>query len=77
MLFAFGFAEDFNALSTTAIINAYVTKGGYNIIVLDWSAYNKGNITDAIKNAQEVGKIVGEKMRGTFAFSIRNFEFVG
>lgn len=77
VLFAFGFTEDFKAPSTTAMVGAYLAKGGYNILVLDWSAYNKGNITVAIKNAQEVGKIVGLKMRGTFAFSIRNFEFVG
>lgn len=77
VLFAFGFTETFNSPSTTLTVNGYIKKGNYNILVLDWSAYNKGNLTVAIKKAQEVGKIVGEKMKRTFALLIGNFELVG
>lgn len=77
VLFAFGFTETFNSPSTTLTVNGYIKKGNYNILVLDWSAYNKGNLTIAIKKAQEVGKIVGEKMKRTFALLIGNFELVG
>lgn len=80
MLYGFGYTESYTTQSTQTVLNAFITRGGYNILVIDWAKYSKGNyLTDAIRNAYPVAAIIAAnllKMRDE-GFDLENFYLVG
>lgn len=49
--------------STQTVLAAYIYRGGYNLLVVEWSNYSGGNYYfDAIPNARAVGDITGKKL---------------
>ena len=80
-IYAFGFTESVSSATTQAILNAYVTRGGNNIIVIDWSAYNGATIDDypvAIENMKVIGELLGARIAAAFRnFATLRFHLVG
>jgi len=62
-------------------LDAYVKRGGHNIIVIDWSAYNGVTIPDypdAIEEMKVIGGLVGVRIASTFKnFATLRFHLVG
>lgn len=55
--------------STLAILNAYIKRGGFNILVVDWSVYSGKVPTDynvAIANMKAVGRLIGGRLASFF-----------
>lgn len=80
MLYGFGYTESYDTKSTQTVLTAFITRGGYNLLVIDWSKYNSGNyLTDAVRNSYPVGAIIAAnlmKMR-LEGFDLENFYLVG
>lgn len=56
MFYIHGFLENLQSESVTTIVDAYLFRTGYNIIVLDWSDLADGNyFFDAVPNCVQVG----------------------
>lgn len=55
VLYIHGFRENLTSQSVVTIIEAFIKRGEYNCLALDWSAYADGNyVTDAIPNLVKV-----------------------
>lgn len=55
LLYIHGYRENLTSDSVQTIVWAFMTRGSYNILVLDWSDYAAGNyITNAIPNLMKV-----------------------
>lgn len=80
VFYCFGYTESFRSESTANVVQAYIDKGDYNIIVLDWADYSKGNyVTEALPNTFKVGDLVGKtllKMEKQ-GFNLDNFHVIG
>lgn len=58
LLYVFGYTEKYLDESVQTIVSAYILRGGYNILVLDWSDFDGGNYPDAIQNSFGIAKVV-------------------
>lgn len=55
VLYIHGYGEGSEHESVSAIVNAYLERCDYNILVLEWSELAKGNyLVDAVPNAKQV-----------------------
>lgn len=55
MLYIHGYADESKHESVRAIVDAYLQRTDYNILVLDWSDLASGNyLIDAVPNAKQV-----------------------
>lgn len=82
VIYSFGFAEKVSSPTTQLILDAYVKRGGHNIIVIDWSAYNGVTIPDyypaAIEEMKVIGRLVGTRIASAFnSYMILKFHLVG
>lgn len=80
IFYEFGYTESFLSKSTQTVVDAYIERGGYNILIGDWSEYSGGRyIMNAVLNAYGVGDILGKilwRMKDE-GFKIENFHLVG
>jgi len=61
VLYAHGFTEHFNRVSVQTVKNAYMQRGGFNYIVIDWSAFSGGiYFLTTIPKLYEVGLSTGK-----------------
>ena len=80
MLYGFGYTEKFTSISTQTIVESYVERGDHNILVIEWSSYNRGSYTlEAIPNTRIVGEYLGKimLMMSDAGFNLNKFHFVG
>ncbi|KAL7012065.1 hypothetical protein ACKWTF_014610 [Chironomus riparius] len=81
VIYAFGFTKNIDDSLSQTILDAYVKRGGHNIIVIDWSAYNGVTVADypaAIENMKVIGELVGARIAMTFRnFATLRFHLVG
>ena len=73
VIFAFGFSESISDATTQIVLDGYIARGGINIIVVDWSAYNGVTTADyllAISNIKVIGGLVGARISSIFARSL-------
>lgn len=67
MLYIHGFADESKYESVRAIVDAYLQRSDYNILVLDWADLAGTNyLIDAVPNAKQV--------RNSFFFHYLHFE---
>lgn len=55
VLYLHGFVESPTSPTVQLIVNAYIKRGTYNILVLDWSSLVNGSYVTAVENAYEAG----------------------
>lgn len=82
VIYCFGFAETISDTTTKSIIKSYSTRGGHNILVIDWSAYNGKKAPDdflyAISNLKLIGGLVGRRLYIAFGYAnLKYFHLVG
>lgn len=80
MLYCYGYTESVQRSSTQTILQAYIARGGYNLLVVEWSNYNDGNYYfEAIPNSRVVGDRFGKKLWSmkSEGFNLDNFHLVG
>jgi len=67
--------------TTQLILDAYIKRGGFNILVVDWSAYNGAVQTDynvALGNMKAIGGLIGGRISSVFTkILIRRMHLVG
>jgi len=58
VIYAFDFLEDANSTSTALIVDAFLERGDFNVLVIDYGKHAAGNyIFDAVPNAIKVRKL--------------------
>jgi pimeloyl-ACP methyl ester carboxylesterase len=63
MIYAHGFMESLQSKSVNTVVDAYLFRGGWNVIVIDWSKFVAGNyLFTALSQAHRVGLIIGQYM---------------
>ncbi|XP_070509099.1 phospholipase A1 VesT1.02-like [Chironomus tepperi] len=81
LIYAFGFTEDMASNTTQLILEAYIKRGGHNLLVIDWSAYNGKVPNDyqlAVGNMKAVGGLIGSRLSSVFTrIMIRRMHLVG
>jgi hypothetical protein len=80
MLYCYGYTENFQRNSTQTVLNAFISRGGYNLLVVEWSKYSGGNYYfEAIPNSRIVGDEVGKKLWSmkSDGFDLDSFHLVG
>lgn len=67
-------------MSTQTVVDSYIERGGYNILVVEWSRYSGGRyIANAIVNSYRVGEIIGKVLLRMMneGFNLDKFHLVG
>ncbi|KAL7012066.1 hypothetical protein ACKWTF_014611 [Chironomus riparius] len=81
LIYAFGFTESMASVTTQAIIDAYFKRGGFNILIIDWSAYSGTVPNDynvAVGNMKAVGGLIGGRLSSIFTRAmLRRMHLVG
>ncbi|XP_022815794.1 pancreatic lipase-related protein 2-like [Spodoptera litura] len=62
VLYAHGYVELLTDDSLRTVVSAYLKRGGYNILVLDWSNLAFGNYVVVAKTLPHVGEFVGKSV---------------
>ncbi|XP_072933643.1 pancreatic lipase-related protein 2-like [Epargyreus clarus] len=57
-----GYVELWNDFSVETVVRAYLKRGGYNILVLDWANFGFGNYIGAGLSVQTVGMETGKAL---------------
>lgn len=61
MIYAHGFSETLQSKSVNTIIDAYLFRGGWNVVIIDWSKFAAGNyFLTVLPQTHKVGLIVGD-----------------
>jgi len=60
VLYLHGYVESPLSGTVQSIVNAYIKRSTYNILVLDWSALVNGSYVTAVTNAIEVGPTISD-----------------
>lgn len=61
MIYGHGYMESVSSDSVKTVVDAYLSRGGWNVIVVDWSAYSFGNyMMTVVPNLNQVGVTVGK-----------------
>lgn len=78
-LYIFGWLQNTKSDTESKLINAYVRRGGYNFLVLDWSAYNVAWYSVVKARVPAVGRVVGRIFLKLFnkGLNDRTFHCVG
>lgn len=79
MLYIHGYTESAETDNVRNITNAYLTNGGYNTLVLDWSVHSHGSYLSAFEKSIFVGKLMAKALLDLFGagLSVDNFHLVG
>jgi pancreatic triacylglycerol lipase len=60
MIYAHGYLESSLSPSVKSIVDAYSSRGGWNVIVIDWSKFSRGNYLTVLPQLKNVGLSVSE-----------------
>jgi pimeloyl-ACP methyl ester carboxylesterase len=64
VIYCHGWTETRNSRSVNTVVDSYLARGGWNVIVVDWSAYGMGDYFDeSIPQLYDVGLVVAEYLR--------------
>lgn len=80
MIYAHGFSESLQSKSVNTVIDAYLYRGGWNVIVIDWSKFSSGNyFVTVLPLTHRVGLIVGQFLTYFIlaGFPAKNIHLVG
>lgn len=81
ILYSFGWTETLNSQTIQEIMKAYQTRGGFNFIVTDWSAYDRQDYMTIVQGQlQKMGKAYGRKlyeMQSKGSIHLKSWHFVG
>ncbi|KAJ6636180.1 hypothetical protein Bhyg_14768 [Pseudolycoriella hygida] len=58
IIYIHGWNQSFSSKSSRAIVNAYITNGQYNILVLDWSTASSGIFPLVESRVDECSRII-------------------
>lgn len=62
ILYCYGYTDNFTSLSVDLIVAAYKSRGGFNILIIDWSDYDTGNYISVISNMHSISNLFGESL---------------
>lgn len=80
MMYAFGYTANYTTNDTQTILDAFIVRGGYNLLVFEWSNYNSGNyLFNAVRNTRPVASIYATTLlrMKSEGFDLENFYLVG
>jgi Lipase len=79
VLFVFGWTRASNAPTTLLITNAYLKRGDYNILLLDWGDYTVGMYSLVQARMCKISRIYGRVLLKLFdkGLSAKSFHCVG
>lgn len=60
VIFAHGFLESLESSSVQTIVDSYLFRGGWNVIVIDWSVFARGSYLTVLPQLKNVGLSIGE-----------------
>ncbi|KAG4066685.1 hypothetical protein HA402_007321 [Bradysia odoriphaga] len=71
VLYIHGFVESPLSGTVQSIVNAYIARRTYNILVLDWSALVNGSYVTAVTNSIEVGPTIASILINLFSKGLK------
>lgn len=78
-IFIHGYNDSIQAVAVQSTASAYITNGGFNLVVLDWGPMAIGSYEVSIANVQLIGELMVDVVMGLVAagLSLRKMHFVG
>jgi len=80
VIYTHGFKETKDSESVQAVKDAYLHRGGYNFIVLDWSAYSSGlYFATVVPNLKKTGKAASVNLKKflDFGYPVQMVHLIG
>jgi hypothetical protein len=79
VLYVFGWTRDPTESTSVLIINAYLRRGDYNILVLDWGDYTVGLYSFVMARMCKMSRIYGRVLTKLFekGLNVKSFHCVG
>lgn len=79
VLYVHGWTQSPDAETSQLLINAYLKRGDYNILVLDWSDYSMGLYSSAMIRISKISRIFGRALLRLFdkGLNSKSFHCVG
>lgn len=80
VLYIHGYLENSEVESIHVIVDAYLSRDDYNIVILDWGELADGNyMLDAVVNAKQLGPVIAKVLIGLFdnGLDINTFHLIG
>lgn len=78
-MFVFGWTQSPDAEASQLLIKAYLKRGDYNILVLDWSDYSMGLYSAALIRISNISRIFGSTLLKLFdkGLNSKSFHCIG
>ena len=75
VMYIFGWTRDPTDSTSIMITNAYLERGDYNLLILDWSDYNLGPYSTVMENSCKISRIYGRVLMKLFDKGLRTESF--
>lgn len=80
VLFCYGYSDNFPSPAVDLITAAYNLRGGFNVLVIDWSDYADGDYISTLFDVHSIANVFAKKFYGMHAnasINLTTWHFIG